>query len=75
MALYEYYCHECGNRFDALRTMRDADSPIQCQKCNSNHTSRLISVFYAKSGGRIVAGDTGGGCASCSAGSCSSCGL
>lgn len=74
MPIYEYICQECGARFDALRSMKEADAPISCQVCSSLHTQRAISVFNAQSGGRIVAGGGHNGCASCSGGSCASCG-
>ena len=73
MPIYEYTCLDCNARFDALRAIKDADSPIACKKCESKHTKRALSVFYAQSGSRTVAG-TGGGCAGCAGGSCSSCG-
>ena len=72
MPIYEYVCLDCRDRFDALRTMREADAPIACAQCGSEHTSRLISVFFAQSEGRVVAG-AGGGCACCSGGSCATC--
>ncbi len=72
MPVYEYVCLDCGTRFDALRPMREADAPLACDHCESEHTSRTLSVFFAQSGGRSVAG-TSGGCASCSGGSCTAC--
>lgn len=72
MPVYEYECQECGRRFDALRSMSQADAPIACQGCESQNTSRALSVFFASSGGKIIAGGNGG-CGSCSGGSCSSC--
>lgn len=75
MPLYEYICLDCQNRFDALRPMKDADEPIECTQCQSLHTSRLISLFNAQSGGRVIASSApAGGCAGCSASSCASCG-
>jgi putative FmdB family regulatory protein len=73
MPIYEYACLDCGAQFDALRSMREADQPIACQACESDHVSRMISVFFARSGGRSVAG-TSGGCARCSGDMCSTCG-
>ncbi len=73
MPLYEYVCKDCGHHFDMLRSMRDADKPVACKSCRSEHTSRALSVFFAASEGRSVAG-SGGGCGGCSGGSCSSCG-
>lgn len=73
MPLYEYICLDCKKRFDALRAIKDADAPIPCSACQSEHTSRLLSLFYARSGGKQVAGSSSG-CVGCSAGSCSGCG-
>jgi putative FmdB family regulatory protein len=72
MPIYEYVCLQCERRFDALRVMKDADASIPCKHCQSERTIRKVSVFYAQSAGRVVAGG-GGGCAGCSAGSCAGC--
>ncbi len=76
MPIYEYTCKDCGSRFDMLRAIKDADSPVTCSVCHSEQTLRMISVFFAQSGGKVLAGSSGGGggCGSCSGGSCSSCG-
>jgi len=75
MPIYEYACEDCGTHFEALRPMKDADSPIGCRSCEGRRTERTLSVFYAQSGGRSVAGTSGGsGCGSCSGGSCGNCG-
>lgn len=73
MPIYEYICEDCGSKFDALRPMKDADSPIACKKCNGTRTRRSLSVFFASSDGRSVTHNDGG-CGSCNGGSCSSCG-
>lgn len=74
MPIFEYICKECGHRFDALRPIKDADKPIACTKCASENTKRQLSVFFAQSTGRVIAGGNGGGCAGCPGGSCSTCG-
>jgi putative FmdB family regulatory protein len=73
MPIYEYVCLDCGKRFEVLRAMKDADNPVDCENCESEHTSRCLTVFYAQSGGRVLAGN-GGSCAGCGGGSCASCG-
>jgi len=75
MPIYEYICLDCDTSFEILRPMREADAPIQCKTCQSEHTLRKISVFAAHSGGKVITGNSGGGCAGCSGGSCSSCGV
>lgn len=72
MPIYEYVCLDCGVQFESIRSMKDADEPIACHKCESKHTSRMLSVFFASSGGRVVAGG-GSSCATCSSSSCSTC--
>ena len=78
MPLYEYYCTDCHQITEALRTISQADSPIECQHCHSPHTTRALSRFaaFSKSDGgnsHAISG-TGGGCAGCSGSSCAGCG-
>lgn len=73
MPIYEYICLDCRQRFEALRPMKAADAPIACEFCQGQQTSRLLSVFFASSSGKVVAGGSSG-CASCSSGACASCG-
>jgi putative FmdB family regulatory protein len=74
MPLYEYVCKDCGHHFDALRSMKDADTLILCKSCHGENTNRALSVFFSSSEGRSIAGSGGSGCGGCSGGSCSSCG-
>ncbi|HEX7976003.1 MAG TPA: zinc ribbon domain-containing protein [Anaerolineales bacterium] len=75
MPIYEYICKDCGDRFEALRSMRDADAPIPCRQCAGKNTMRKLAVvFAAQIGGQSVAGSSNGGCAGCAGGSCGSCG-
>lgn len=73
MPIYEYTCKDCGKRFEIIRTFKEADTPIECKSCSSIHTRRVISVFNAQSGSKIIAGSNTGGCAGCASGSCSTC--
>jgi putative FmdB family regulatory protein len=72
MPIYEYVCADCGSKFEVVRLIKDADTPIPCKQCKSDHTDRKISVFFAQSGGKVVAGSSSG-CAGCAGGSCASC--
>ncbi len=72
MPIYEYICTDCGTKFEVVRLIKDADMPITCKQCQSDHTTRKISVFFAQSGGKVVAGNSSG-CAGCAGGSCASC--
>jgi len=73
MPIYEYKCRDCGEKFETMRSMKDADAPIPCSKCQGQNTSRQLSKFAAQSGGKALAGGNGG-CGSCAGGSCASCG-
>jgi putative FmdB family regulatory protein len=73
MPIYEYACLDCGLCFEALRAMKDADTPLACSNCHGDRITRQLSVFFAQSGGKVLAG-TSPSCGSCSGGSCSTCG-
>jgi len=74
MPIYEYVCHDCGAQYEVVRPIKDADAPINCKKCESTNTARGISVFFAQSGGKVLAGSSTG-CAGCSSTTgCSTCG-
>jgi len=70
MPLYEYVCQDCGTRFEAFRSMKDADEAIRCKNCLSLHTRRALSRVAARSADGSFS--TGSGCSGCSGGSCSS---
>lgn len=74
MPIYEYKCLDCDVKFDAIRLMKDADEPIACQACQGTNTKRTISVFFAQSGGRVIASENSTACSSCAGRSCASCG-
>ena len=74
MPIYEYVCKDCEKIFETLRSMSQADDPIPCAKCGGKHTRRKMSVCYAESGGRAVAGMSEPSCDSCAGGNCAGCG-
>ena len=76
MPIYEYLCMDCREKFEVLRPMSEADATTACSKCGYLNTSRVITVFYAQSSGRVIAGGGGSsGCSSCRSGACASCGI
>ena len=56
MPIYEYKCDECGNRYEQIRRMADADQELQCPRCDSDHVKRLLSSFATTSGGSAMSG-------------------
>jgi putative FmdB family regulatory protein len=45
MPVYEYRCQECGEKFEQLRRMSDADTNLICPRCASAKVTRLLSAF------------------------------
>jgi putative FmdB family regulatory protein len=78
MPIYEYQCKDCGDIFDALRSMSQADNPIACEHCHSMKTTRKVSAAFAHSagsnGGSVMSSGGSSGCSGCAAKSCSTCG-
>lgn len=74
MPIYEYICQDCHHEFDLLRPMSQADAPMACGKCGGENIKRKISVFFAESGGKAMAGMSEPSCGSCGSGDCGHCG-
>jgi len=77
MPVYEYRCGQCGNRFDLLRRMAQADESVACPECQADGARRVLSIFASFSktadGSTRATAGSDGGCASCSSSSCAGC--
>ena len=54
MPIYEYVCLDCGERFETLRSMKDADAPITCRQCESTtHFPDVVVIqcYQRRAGG------------------------
>jgi putative FmdB family regulatory protein len=65
MALIDFKCSECGEKFDEIVKQSNRES-IRCPKCGSKEVKQLFE-------GRCNAGGSGKGGGSCSSGSCGGC--
>lgn len=75
MPTYVYRCEECGERFESLRSMKDADAPIECSHCHSMQTKRCLTTCGVQmSGSSSSHSSSSSSCGNCSGGSCSCCG-
>jgi putative FmdB family regulatory protein len=74
MPVYEYFCSNCRTKFDALRPMSEADVAIKCENCDSPRTGRVLSMFFAQTGGSSGPSEFGGGGGGCGCGGACSCG-
>lgn len=71
MAIYEYFCPTCRNKFDRRRPMSDAAVATRCDK--GHRAERTITAFAAVRSGEAGFEDMapmGGGCACGGACSC-----
>jgi putative FmdB family regulatory protein len=52
MAVYEFECGACGERFEVQRPMSEHDHLKEqaptCPKCGKTNTRQLVSVFSCK---------------------------
>jgi len=72
MPIYEYRCQDCNEQFEAMRSMNQADLPIECINCKGWHTKRLLSTFNAHGySGPLTR--SSGSCNLCSGNSCATC--
>lgn len=74
MPIYEYVCMDCGNVFELIRPMSQADDLARCVACGGSKTARKLSRFFAESGGRSISGMSQATCGSCGGGNCARCG-
>jgi putative FmdB family regulatory protein len=71
MPLYEYRCSHCGQNFELLRKMGDADTGLECPKCQSSQVSRQLSTFAPHMGSPAGAtAPCGAPAGSCGGGHC-----
>jgi len=54
--------------------MSQADVPMGCAACGGENIKRKLSLFFAESGGKAVAGTSAPACGSCAGGDCAGCG-
>lgn len=57
MPMYEYQCRQCGEQYEELRRIQDADRDLKCPFCGAEDVERLLSAF-ATSGCRRAGGFT-----------------
>jgi putative FmdB family regulatory protein len=52
MAVYEFECAKCGERFEIQRAMSEHDrlkeQAPSCPRCGTTETRQLVSVFSCK---------------------------
>ncbi|MBL7063133.1 MAG: zinc ribbon domain-containing protein [Anaerolineae bacterium] len=52
MPIYEYRCHECGEKFEKfVRSMNNPEPEIKCPECGGQKVKKLLSVFGIQTSG------------------------
>lgn len=70
MPVYEYFCRSCHTRYEKLRSMADADAPINCPECDEYDSVRILSVFVTHTAGGHASVETSQTSDSTSSGGC-----
>jgi putative FmdB family regulatory protein len=63
MAIYEYECRECGERFSALLSISkrdEAEKTLPCPACGAKGPRRLLSSFASSVKGSSPSGPAPG---------------
>jgi putative FmdB family regulatory protein len=50
LPIYEYRCHNCGEKFEVL-AYSQSDTAIICPKCGSENVERVMSGFASTDAG------------------------
>jgi len=66
MPIYEYECRHCGDRFERLVSLREANRATKCPQCGSRSARKLMSAFSSIAG----KSDGQGECPTCTTGTC-----
>jgi putative FmdB family regulatory protein len=63
MPIFKYRCEQCGHQFEKL--VRNSESQVKCDKCESENLTKLFTGFAAKVGSGSSSSFSGeGGCGS-----------
>jgi len=67
MPIFEYQCKDCNHKFDILHKSINNIEKVECPKCKSQNTKKLLSSFSVTIGGGSSANFSD---SSCSTGTC-----
>ena len=73
MPIYEYFCPDCQNKFELLRSVSQADNEAKCPTCKATGLRTMSKVLSRTRDGSGAVGSGGGSCGSCSSSGCGSC--
>ncbi|HNZ09376.1 MAG TPA: zinc ribbon domain-containing protein [Bacillota bacterium] len=68
MPIFDFKCENCGYTFE---TLAKRDEQVNCPKCNSERTRKLLSKFGFSCGSNFRSSLGSSDCSGCSSTSCS----
>ncbi|MGB9613207.1 MAG: FmdB family zinc ribbon protein [Candidatus Margulisiibacteriota bacterium] len=75
MPFYDYKCNQCGKVFEVFHGIRGKPSGLKCEFCGASDLQRIFyPVGSLKIGSEDLPSPSGSSCASCTSGSCRTCG-
>jgi len=74
MPIYEFTCHQCTHRFEALCRLGSNGEGLACPCCGCERVRKVMSTFASRSSGAEPAVPSGGrACSACSSRHCATC--
>jgi putative FmdB family regulatory protein len=61
MPIYEYQCNHCGEEFEKLVRLSEADTKPECPTCHSNKTQKRMSTFASHGFAKVAGSNSGCG--------------
>ena len=55
MPFYDFVCNQCSKEFTLRRKFDEMNDPAPCPECQSEETTRQMSIFYATNTGGTTA--------------------
>ena len=65
MPIYEYFCQDCGEKYDKFVRSSLAKIELKCPKCGSANGKKAFSVFGVRgdtAGSRVAASSSAAAC-------------
>lgn len=58
MPIYEYQCSDCGEEFEKLVRLSEADAKPECPNCESHKTQKRLSTFASHGFAKVAGGSS-----------------
>ncbi|MFC1911071.1 zinc ribbon domain-containing protein [Chloroflexota bacterium] len=68
MAIYEYQCSHCGEKFEVRQAIGEDGSSVSCPKCHTQNPKRVFSSFFSPGSSGTEPSEVS--CPTCSSGMC-----